>query len=196
MSNIFFIADTHFGHKKIVDGFSNSIHLNSGARPFSCIEEHDEALVQNWNKTVGPNDTVYHIGDAFVGGDLTADQLVLWQRLNGKINYAPGNHCTWNKIKQIAPFCNKVQASYEFRGDVIIQHIPVHVMEVTKELGGRFKLNIHGHLHRDNVMIRREVIGEYEEQLAVKDERYFNTSAEQIDYTPISYDEIKKKAFG
>lgn len=179
MSNVFFISDTHFGHRKIVEGFSNSMHQNSGARPFSSIEEHDEALVTSWNKVVGPKDTVYHVGDAFVGGELTHDQVMLWTRLNGNKNYVPGNHCTWNKIKQLAPFCNKVQASFEFKGEVLVQHIPCHVMEVTPGVG-RFKLNIHGHLHRDIVMLGDK-----------PDRRYFNVSVEQINYVPIAYDEIR-----
>ena len=187
MSNtIFFISDTHFGHKKMVEGFDNSIHVNSGKRPFETIEEHDETLVKNWNSVVKPNDTVYHLGDAFVGGDISDDQLSLWARLNGRINYAPGNHCTWNKIQRLAPFCNKVQASYEFRGSVILQHIPVHPSELSSETGGRFKLNIHGHLHRDLVMKSGHLS-------AQQDERYVNVSCEQINYTPISWDEIKQR---
>ena len=184
MSTIFFISDTHFGHRKIVEGFSNSIHMNSGARPFDSIEAHDEALIENWNKVVKPDDTVYHVGDAFVGGDLTFAQIEMWKRLNGRKNYAPGNHCTWKKIQQLAPFCNKVQASFEFKGDVIIQHIPVHPMELNAKSGGRFKLNIHGHLHRD-IVLRGD---------AAADRRYFNVSCEQINYTPIAYDEIKRIA--
>lgn len=192
MSTIFFISDTHFGHKKIVDGFSNSMHQNSGARPFSNIDEHDAALIENWNKTVGPNDTVYHVGDAFVGGDITDAQIEIWKALNGRKNFAPGNHCTWNKIQRLVPFCNKIQASFEFKGDVIVQHIPVHPMEVTAGTG-RFKLNIHGHLHRD--IVQKEVVtawGDMESFSSVPDKRYFNVSCEQINYTPIAYDEIKR----
>jgi calcineurin-like phosphoesterase family protein len=32
-------------------------------RPFASIDEHDEALIANWNSVVRPEDTVWHLGD-------------------------------------------------------------------------------------------------------------------------------------
>lgn len=52
---VFWISDTHFGH-------ANVIKHNS--RPFSCIEEHDEILINNWNLIVPThNSSVYILGD-------------------------------------------------------------------------------------------------------------------------------------
>ena len=51
---IFFTADTHFDHYNII-GYCQ--------RPFSSVEEMNEALVANWNRAVGPEDTIYHLGD-------------------------------------------------------------------------------------------------------------------------------------
>ena len=56
---IFYTSDTHFCHKNILQ------HEN---RPFNDIDEMDTALIEQWNKTVGKKDTVYHLGD-FVLGD-------------------------------------------------------------------------------------------------------------------------------
>lgn len=51
---IFFTADTHFSHDSIIR-FCD--------RPFRDTQDMDEALVANWNRRVGPDDTVFHLGD-------------------------------------------------------------------------------------------------------------------------------------
>ena len=58
MSEVFFISDTHFGHKGILT-FSGTKEF----RKFDSIEEHDAELVRHWNSVVGKNDTVFHLGD-------------------------------------------------------------------------------------------------------------------------------------
>jgi len=82
MSNIWFTADTHFGHANIIR-FSN--------RPFSSVEDMDETLIQRWNERVKQNDVVWHLGDfAF---HKTATQLEeLFNRLNGTKCLITGNH--------------------------------------------------------------------------------------------------------
>ncbi len=41
---LFFTADTHFGHKNIIEYCQ---------RPFIDVEEMNEAHIDNWNRTVG-----------------------------------------------------------------------------------------------------------------------------------------------
>jgi len=74
----FFIADTHFNHKNIIK------YCN---RPFGSVEEMNRALIKNWNNVVGPNDTVYHLGD-FGFGDIERIRCLL----NGKIVLIIGSH--------------------------------------------------------------------------------------------------------
>ena len=50
MNKEYFIADTHFGHRQIIDYED---------RPFTSVEEMDEILIKNWNETVDNNDTIY-----------------------------------------------------------------------------------------------------------------------------------------
>ena len=57
-SGVFFTSDTHFGHENILK-FCN--------RPFSSIEDHDLALINNWNSVIGNDDTVFHLGDFCFG---------------------------------------------------------------------------------------------------------------------------------
>ena len=79
---LWFTADTHFGHKKIIE---------HSKRPFLSVEEMNEVLVHNWNACVAPNDTVWHLGDIeFRGKDQDA---AYWLRqLNGHIHVCIGNH--------------------------------------------------------------------------------------------------------
>lgn len=51
----FFTADTHFGHKGIIE---------KGLRPgFSSMEEHDALVLENINKTVDREDRLFILGD-------------------------------------------------------------------------------------------------------------------------------------
>lgn len=81
MSNIFFCSDLHFHHKNIIK-YSN--------RPFSSVQEMNEALIKNWNAVVQPDDTVWQLGDfAFCSYD---EIKKIIRRLNGHKNFLFGNH--------------------------------------------------------------------------------------------------------
>lgn len=77
----FFISDTHFGHKNIIQ-FCD--------RPFATVEEMNEALINNWNNVVGEDDTVYHLGDVALGKWVEWDGLL--SQLNGYKVLVVGNH--------------------------------------------------------------------------------------------------------
>ena len=55
---IFITSDTHFGHRAIIK-YSN--------RPFVEYKAMDKALLDNINRLVQPNDTLYHLGDWSLG---------------------------------------------------------------------------------------------------------------------------------
>jgi len=71
---IYFTGDCHLGHTAI---------LRYCNRPFPTIKEHDDALIVERNRVVGPNDTVYDIGDFTLGDEKMARSYFL--RLNGKV---------------------------------------------------------------------------------------------------------------
>lgn len=52
MSNVRFIADTHFGHEKLIRNLRNM-------EP----EEHDQLIINNWNRVVTKKDITYVLGD-------------------------------------------------------------------------------------------------------------------------------------
>lgn len=83
MSQTYFISDLHqqFGHKNI---------LSYDNRPFKTIEDHDEALINNWNSVVGSDGTVWILGDfSWYGAEKTIE---IFNRLNGTKNLCIGNH--------------------------------------------------------------------------------------------------------
>ena len=80
---MYFTADTHFGHKNII---------NFCKRPFSSVQEMDDVLIMNWNATVGKNDTIYHLGDFSMKAH--RDYLA---ELNGNIIFIKGSHDKWMK---------------------------------------------------------------------------------------------------
>jgi calcineurin-like phosphoesterase family protein len=86
MARFFFSSDHHVGHANLVRG---RMHTR---RPFTSIEEHDEALVAAWNAAVGPDDTVWHLSDfCYRCGEAYARSL--FGRLAGRYRYlVRGNH--------------------------------------------------------------------------------------------------------
>lgn len=164
MSNLFFISDTHFGHKNILtfkDDFGKS--LREG---FEDIEEMNEYIIAMWNHKVGSQDKVIHCGDVAFG----KEALKLCQRLNGIKYLVLGNHDTMALNEYAKVFTKIFGVKYIGGDEAICTHVPVHPSSLR-----RFVLNIHGHLHEKHI----------------DDARYFNVSVEQIGYTPIELEEIK-----
>ncbi len=66
MSNVYVTADTHFGHKNIAS--KNDSSWKEGQRYYNSLHEMNKDLIENINKTVGQDDTLYHLGDWSFGG--------------------------------------------------------------------------------------------------------------------------------
>lgn len=78
---IWFTSDTHYGHSNII---------KYSERPFSSVEEMDQAMIDNWNMFVDHDDEVYHLGD-FAYADVGRMKEIIYQ-LKGKKYFLPGNH--------------------------------------------------------------------------------------------------------
>lgn len=114
---IFFTSDSHFGHARIIE---------LCGRPFADVNEMNEALIQRWNSVVGPEDTVYHLGDFFMGPKET---VFLRKRLNGKIILIKGNHDKKDAVLKEAGV-NEIHRSLELELDghkLFLAHIPMHL---------------------------------------------------------------------
>lgn len=154
---VWLIADTHFGHKNI-------LKFEAPYRPFSTIEEHDEALIDRWNSVVAQTDSVWHLGDVLFG----RHSFAVLPRLHGRKKLVLGNHDHYSIALYLEHFA-KVFGAAEI-ADCVMTHVPVH----PSQLSIRYRANIHGHLH----------------SLKLDDPKYICVSAEQNKLTPILLDEI------
>lgn len=140
MSNIWITSDSHLNHAK---------PFIYEARGFNTIEEMNEAIIENWNKVVKPNDIVYHLGDVMLGADLQAG-LHLVSRLNGIKYLAYGNHDTDNRIKAFIEdhLFEDVQMGYRIKAPgkktFILSHYPQLVANFDNP---KPIYSIHGHTH-------------------------------------------------
>lgn len=163
MPNVFLISDTHFGHAGVCQFLKSD---GSKLRPWNTPEEMDEALVENWNKVVKPNDKVYHLGDVLIN----KRAFPTLARLNGDKVLIKGNHDIF-KLSQYQSYFRDIRG-YHVMDKAILSHIPVHPSQFS-----RFRANVHGHLH-SNVL---------------DDSRYFNVSVERINFTPIPWETVRSQ---
>ena len=135
----FFISDTHFGHENVVWMCE---------RPFSSVEEMNEALIANWNSRVKGNDKVYIMGDMFFRADIKLVEAIL-SRLKGRKILIVGNHDgSWtSKLDHPERHFESIQPFYEGsvgnRG-VTMCHYPLFAYRHQKK-----QYMIHGHIHND-----------------------------------------------
>lgn len=86
---IYLTSDTHFNHANII-GYCN--------RPWATVDDMNAGLVERWNSTVGPDDTVFHLGDFAMG--LHDFAPAVFEQLNGEKHLIVGNHDS-GKIKRM-----------------------------------------------------------------------------------------------
>lgn len=75
----FYTSDQHFDHENIIKYCD---------RPFSSVQEMNDAMVYNWNSVVKPTDVTVVLGDV----SISKAGLEHVKRLNGRKILVPGNH--------------------------------------------------------------------------------------------------------
>ena len=136
MSKNFYISDTHFGHANIIR-YDN--------RPFSTIAEMDKTLIDNWNKVVSTEDTVYILGDFSWYGEFDTRDVIT--KLNGRKVLIKGNHDK-ETVKSYYYF-DKIVDYLEVHDNgtkVIMSHYPMPFWN------GQFRDSVHlyGHVHNSH----------------------------------------------
>ena len=131
---VFFTSDTHFGHTGALGRFR---------RPFASVSEMDEAMVANWNATVGEGDEVWHLGDFALR--LKPDAMAaLLDRLHGTKHLITGNND--GPATRHLPGWASVQAYAE----IMVENTHLVMCHYAfRTWNGMYKgaLNLHGHSH-------------------------------------------------
>lgn len=166
MSKDYFIADTHFGGENI---------RRYEKRPFETVSEMDEKLIENWNRVVSKEDTVYVLGDFSDYADEGKDAEILG-RLNGIKILIMGNHDRhrtpqeWRKLG----FHECYQMPVIHQGFFMLSHEPLYInMNMPYA-------NFYGHVH-----------GNPSYKDACK--QSVCVSVERVDYTPVEFEVLRKR---
>ena len=171
----FFTSDTHFNHANIIK-FCN--------RPFKDVEQMNETMIANWNRVVGMDDTVFHLGDFCLGG--AAEWTKVLDRLNGKIYLILGNHDLKN-LRQgfIGRFEHVAMQMHITIGKqrIYLCHYPFLCFEG----GYREVWQLFGHVHS-----RKNNTGLDAERLQYLYPTQYDVGVDNNSFTPVSFEQVNQ----
>jgi len=176
----FFISDLHLGHQ-------NALSFFEGRKRFKTTLEMGLYLIGKWNSVVTSTDQVFVLGDICLNVDIDPknekEVREILESLAGEKICVRGNHDIGPAKKTIIDdYFKDSLGCYEYR-DAVCTHIPIHPQQLIGSPEGKvykkWKWNIHGHLH--------------EFPMEPPDSRYINVSCENIDFTPMTYDQLMNK---
>ena len=159
---VYIWSDLHLGHANIIE---------YGERPFQNIEEMDNNLINNWKKTIKPNDIIINLGDfAFKQPRIYLKELL--KDLPGYKILILGNHDRKKSTNfwMDAGFNEVYKYPIIYEGKYILSHEPAEMNENMPYI------NIHGHIHNKNPEIKNQI----------------NVSVEKINYKPLLFRKIIK----
>lgn len=168
----YYTSDSHFFHENI---------LRYMDRPFKNVEEHDEALIKNWNEVVkNPNDVVYHLGDVGFGNKQRIKNYL--HRLNGVIHLVKGNHDKklmrggmLDRFASVNDYLEikVVDEEMDMIQTLVLFHYPIESWN--KKHFGSWHLYAHCHGRLDNTNFKTRL----------------DVGVDLHEYRPISYQEVK-----
>jgi calcineurin-like phosphoesterase family protein len=176
MGNIFITSDLHFAHNR---------SFLYEPRGFTSIEEHDEKIIENWNATVRPQDTVYMLGDLMLNDNQKGIECL--NKLNGVKYLIRGNHDSEARLMMY--LCNEIKTTSGPHGyqwaDVLrdgkwqfyLSHYPVCFSDYRGAQNSR-KFALCGHSHTKNKWEHIQFC-------------CYHVELDCHDNTPVSLDEIK-----
>ena len=162
---MFFTSDTHFSQERAME---------LSKRPFKNVREMDWTMIDRWNSVVGPNDTVYHLGD--FGESWPVEYL------NGNIVFVKGNYERDGKSPvppDVTIYGDGESLTLKDAGRpwLIMAHEPTRALAIQKKKSGDGKLIpvAFGHIHG------RQKVKEWDG---------YDVGVDANNFTPVSRDDL------
>lgn len=164
MKKFWFSSDWHLGHKNI---------LRYDQRPFETIEEHDEAIVNNYNELVHERDDFYFLGDFCLDYRVAEQHL---SKLKGHLFFVKGNHDTSKMVQLYEKYGTYLGGLADLKIDnqqIVLCHYRMDVWNGSH----RGSWNLHGHSHHT---------------LKPSGKPTLDLGVNGWDYKPVEFNEIKE----
>lgn len=165
---VWFTSDLHFGHARVIEFCK---------RPYTTVQEMNEALVRNWNSVVRPGDRVYVLGDLTFQRPEEAKKTLA--RLMGQVYLIAGNHDREGTLKVCADRFVWIKDYFELKVDeqrIIMSHYPF----LTWNGCHKGSWHLHGHCHGS-------LPAEYNTYA-----RRLDVGVDVHDYFPVDFDTVKQ----
>jgi calcineurin-like phosphoesterase family protein len=169
--NYWFSADWHLHHANVIkyDG-----------RPFTSVEQMNEAILSNWEKVVHKGDEFFYLGDFCLGSTHKAEELLYRMSLHGAdMFFIRGNHDKKDMValyKKYGTYLGEQMKVKIYDQEIVLNHYQMVVWD--KSHHGSWHL--HGHSHH-SLPIRKEA-------------RCIDVgiNGESYDYKPLDFEQIQK----
>lgn len=148
--NIFFTADTHFGHGNIIE-YCDRPFRNQRGEPDA--QQQDEHIIKCFNEVLRPGDILYHLGD--VSWSSFNKKRGFLDRLRTKeVHLIWGNHDKKKDFKGL-PFrsFNDLKRIHIGSASVVLCHYPMRSWEGR----GKGAYQLYGHVHNTMPGIGRQM---------------------------------------
>lgn len=182
--NIFFTSDPHYFHRNVIKYCDRpflkpGLDENGNEIMLPDVEEMNSTMISNWNNKVGPNDTIFLLGDVSFGKPEMTESVL--KQLNGNIYLIRGNHdwslrglsryFVWEKdLYTIEVPDETIEGGYR---PVVLCHYPL----MTWDRMRYGSIQLFGHVH----------------EKWVGNNRQMNVGVDVNNFAPISYKEILER---
>lgn len=181
---IFVIADTHFFHENII---------KFEKRPLDNVEQ----IINNWNRVVGDDDLVIHLGDVIFGLEKSVKLPTIMAMLRGKKILCRGNHDSYPESKW-GDWDWFMERGFDFVCDYFVyknmafSHAPLTPlpMQGIRGLGKQVDVNIHGHFHRGHTRLPQTKLEEAEFKDEFYDYQYYKVNKDKYKLVQVE-DELR-----